>query len=90
MFSRFLLFFIVTSILIGVFFYFTDINAGNTIYGIIIVFVIAVIASIGGFFTIQLGATYAGVSWIEKYGLVLMLGFLTIAMTIKQIRREVD
>jgi len=90
MFSKFMFFFIVASILIGVFFYFTDANIDNSIYGIIVIFAITLIASVGGFFTIELGGTYPGAAMFEKYAFVIGFAFIAISMMIKQYRGVID
>ena len=83
-------FFILTSLFIGVFFYFTDVNMDSNFYAMIILLVLVVLASLGGFFDIALGADYTGVAWMGKYGLAIMIFFLSAAMFVRQIRRGTE
>lgn len=86
-FSRFMFFFIVLTILITMFHYFTSIDINNPGISIIIIWGICLLASIGGFLTFESGSNNIS-PWIEQYGFSLLMSLITINYFITTLRRE--
>lgn len=85
-FSRIVIFFVVITILLGVFTYFSGVELTNPGLSILIVWVVTLIASVGGFLTVELGGAETN-QFVKQYAFLFMISFFTINHLITLIRR---
>ncbi len=84
-FNRIILFFLITTIFLGVFFYITNIEVLNRGITIILIFFITLIASFGDFFHIELGSNDI---FLEQYAFAVAWGLMTVAYFISKLGSE--
>jgi len=86
-FSRIMWFFIIATIIAGVFIYFTGIDLSSPGMLAVLIPVVCFFASVGGFFTITTAVASAG-PWMAQYGVFMITTALLIGFTIDNFRRQ--
>lgn len=85
--SRMMLFFIIGTICLTLFIYFTEIEMTNPGLTIFAIFIVAVLASAGGFLTVHLGSDNAD-SFLEQYAIAGIMGTFAIGYMFDTMRRQ--
>jgi hypothetical protein len=86
-FNRVMFFFIVMTILIGVFHYFTGIDVVNPGISLLVIMVIAWLVSLGGFLTVPIGSENAGTFW-GQYAIAMLITMINLNYFFKTWREE--
>jgi len=88
-FSRIILFFLITTILMGVFIFFSGIELSSEGASILIIWVIILIASVSGFLTFKSGTdNIAG--FFEQYGFALISTIYVIGFMLTKLRKSME
>jgi len=85
-FSRFIFFFLMTTILFSVFFFFVSPELDSMAPNLFIITAVVIIASVGGLLTVNLGSDNIS-TFFEKYILCITLILFTAAQWVKQYKR---
>lgn len=86
-FSRFILFFLAVTIIVGVFNFFFNIEYTSPGATVIIIFIITAIASVAGFLNVDLGNTNVNTSFMSQYGILIILSLMVASYFMTTIRR---
>ena len=86
-FSRFIIFFVLTTLVLGMFIHFTGVELNNPGITIVILWLIAFLASAGGFLTFNSGAEGIG-PWFEQYGFFFVFTMYVVGYILGLIRRS--
>lgn len=89
-FGRLVMFFLIMTMIIGVFTFFSGVELSNPGVSIILIWVIVFFASVGGFFTYTSGAsnlTAGTTTWFATYGLLIVYTILTAGYIFSLFRR---
>jgi len=87
-FSRFIFFFLVITIIVGVFNYFFNVEYTSPGATIIIIYVITAIASVAGFLNVDLGGTNIDTTFMSQYGILIILSLMVLSYIMTTIRRN--
>lgn len=86
-FSRYVFFFLLSTIFLGVFFYFTGFEINNPGISILLIWFIVFVASVSGFLSFESGSDNVTAKW-EQYSFLMMFSLLSIGYLFNKWREE--